>query len=111
MQRYDARGHPENNESRRLARRSRYAQNDILATIGVCVSIEDQADQKGTPGGSAPLSKADHEQARINIEEHTIGFWFEGYTELAYEILTKWVVYVRRRTQACSLSKVKRCLY
>ncbi|MCJ1253134.1 hypothetical protein MMC24_000941 [Lignoscripta atroalba] len=40
VQHYDVRGHPENTESRDVARRSRRAQNDVLSTIGVCVNVD-----------------------------------------------------------------------
>ncbi len=40
-QQYDRRGHPENLPSRRLLRQSRRAQNDVLATVGVCVGVDE----------------------------------------------------------------------
>lgn len=39
QQQYDSSGYPENFESRALSRQSRRAQNDVLATVGVCVGV------------------------------------------------------------------------
>lgn len=51
MQRYDRRGYPENLASRLLSRQFRRAQNDILASVGVCV------DERAT-GSSVPTQFA-----------------------------------------------------
>ncbi|KAJ5725688.1 uncharacterized protein N7483_007045 [Penicillium malachiteum] len=42
MQQYDSRGHPVNPESKNLGRELRRAKNDILSTMGIVVSGEDQ---------------------------------------------------------------------
>jgi len=41
MQQYDSRGHPVNPESKNLGRELRKAKNDILSTMGIVVSGDD----------------------------------------------------------------------
>jgi hypothetical protein len=98
-QRYNSRGYPDNRESRRLSRRSRHAQNDILTTIGVCVSVEEQ--DGGTSECRAPKTSAERDEARVVIEEHWYGSLLGSVTEISGEASTLWIKYLRRRIQVC----------
>lgn len=72
VQQYDRRGYPQNLASRLLSRQSRRAQNDVLASVGVCV------DERAT-GLSAPpqFVKKHHsaEKSKIKLikRENEIG--------------------------------------
>ena len=48
IQQYDHKGYPENLASRLLSRQSRRAQNDVLATVGVCV-VDERANLCAVP--------------------------------------------------------------
>ncbi|MCJ1405645.1 hypothetical protein MMC11_008874, partial [Xylographa trunciseda] len=75
VQHYDTRGHPENRSSRSLARRSRRAQNDILTTVGVCVTVDKNG--RRVPPASVSLESEQLERKRILsvISESEFGFW------------------------------------
>ncbi|KAI9724444.1 MAG: hypothetical protein M1812_000512 [Candelaria pacifica] len=73
-QRYDARGHPINPESRTLARISVRAHNDVLATVGACVDVG--SDVKGPDDDSGTLaatSKVDRERIEAVMTENELG--------------------------------------
>ena len=44
MQQYDSRGYPQNLVSRLLSRQSRRAQNEVLASVGICIG-KDRGDK------------------------------------------------------------------
>ena len=71
QQQYDSRGHPEHPASRELSRQSRRAMNDVLATVGVCVGVN-QAGHKVAVGDR---SKPAVERATIDAisTENSIG--------------------------------------
>ncbi|MCJ1251174.1 hypothetical protein MMC30_008405 [Trapelia coarctata] len=78
VQSYDLRGHPENQTSRANARRLRRAQNDILTTIGVCVSVD--KDGKLVPSSSMDSDKEEREKNKLAsiISENEFGFWLSA---------------------------------
>ncbi|KAL8813449.1 MAG: hypothetical protein Q9200_000246 [Gallowayella weberi] len=87
VQHYDERGRPRNNYSRLLSRRSRRAQNDVLATVGVLLG-PDQVFEDAEP---APLAG----QRRVNpakdndktISESAAGYWM-GITYLVAQVFS-----------------------
>ncbi|KAL8821813.1 MAG: hypothetical protein Q9223_000225 [Gallowayella weberi] len=103
VQHYDERGRPRNNYSRLLSRRSRRAQNDVLATVGVLLG-PDQVFEDAEP---APLAG----QRRVNpakdndktISESAAGYWM-GITYLVAQVFsTERTLYVRQRLQTFRL--------
>ena len=75
IQQYDDRGHPENLESRSARRKALRAQNDVLATVGVCVSVD--KDGKLVPSSRVGVTSENMESERLrNIAlENESGFW------------------------------------
>ena len=97
-QHYNTRGYPENRDSRQLARRNRHAQNDILTTIGVCVSVDEegQAQSNLPPGAKTP---AERKQASVIIEEHWYGSMIGSISEMSAEAASLWILFLSKRMQ------------
>ena len=90
MQRFDERGCPINLESRTEARRLRRAQNEVLSTVGLCVSRDEDArkiihDRQG----------ADREKVAAVIEENELGLELMT-ANLAYMFLSLWWTFASR---------------
>ncbi|MCJ1471836.1 hypothetical protein MMC13_000477 [Lambiella insularis] len=87
VQHYDTRGHPENRASRSQARQSRRAQNNILETVGVCVSVDKHG--RLVPASSISMAKEQSEMNGIRslINENENGFWL-GSAEVAFFALS-----------------------
>ena len=75
VQHYDSRGHPENRTSRSLARRSRRAQNDILTTVGVCVTVDKNGRMIRSTSVSHAKEQSERKQILSVISESEFGFW------------------------------------
>ncbi|MCJ1396024.1 hypothetical protein MMC18_008911 [Xylographa bjoerkii] len=75
VQHYDTRGHPENPSSRSLARRSRRAQNDILTTVGVCVTVDKNGRRIPPTSISLENQQLERKQILSVISESEFGFW------------------------------------
>ena len=78
-QQYDARGRPESAASRELVRRARRARNDVLATVGVCVHVDESGKvvaraDADEARGTAPSRSA---EALAVLEENETGLWLE----------------------------------
>lgn len=98
-QSYDLRGHPENSASRSAARRLRKAQNDILATIGVCVSVD--KDGKLVPSSSIDSGKEQREMQRLAsiISENEFGFWLSAGQAAALLLASSFPTCIRQRLE------------
>ncbi|KAI9818137.1 MAG: hypothetical protein M1827_000762 [Pycnora praestabilis] len=74
-QRYDARGHASNLESRSMSRALIRAQNDVLATVGVCVGVRpDKKLLDGSPGVDT-LTKPEKAKVESVMKENEIGLF------------------------------------
>lgn len=114
LQQYDIRGHPENPSSRSAARRSRWAQNDILATIGVCVSVNTNGmcvsiDTNGklVPTSAINSSKESAESQKVDkiVMENEFGFWLGCIDVGALELSTHFLASLRQRFQVRQMKK------
>lgn len=74
IQQYDHKGYPENLASRLLSRQSRRAQNDVLATVGVCV-VDERANLCAVPPKQHTRNNQSIEKSRIRLirRENEIG--------------------------------------
>jgi hypothetical protein len=95
-QQYDTRGHPENRESRQLARRARRAQNDVLSTIGVCASVDENGKLVNMQAEKT-LSPADMQQTMLNIHENLAGFRVSMIEDVLHGLFTIWCSNIRKR--------------
>ena len=97
IQHYDVRGHPENSSSRSAARRSRHAQNDVLATVGVCVNV----DKNGKLVTASALDLSFENKRLENLHEiaseNLIGIWLGIAVNLVHYSSTFFVEGVRER--------------
>ena len=98
-QRYDGSGYPENPESRALSRQSRRAQNDVLATVGVCVGvnadgqpIESQLDSKRKPA-------LDQNRLDAIVRENEIGLLVSSADTTLVSLASLYAVGLRHRLQ------------
>ena len=99
VQSYDLRGHPENQTSRANARRLRRAQNDILATIGVCVSVD--KDGKLVPSSSIDSDKEERETKKLAsiVSENEFGFWLSAAQAAALVLTSSAATCIRLRVE------------
>lgn len=99
MQSYDLRGHPENRTSRANARRLRRAQNDILTTIGVCVSVD--KDGKLVPSSSIDSDKQERELKKLAsiISENEFGFWLSAAQAAVLLLTSSCAMCIRQRLE------------
>lgn len=87
VQCYDTRGHPENRGSRSHARRSRRAQNDILTTVGVCVSVDKNGQLVPASSVGAVKEQLEMKGVLSVVTENEFGFWL-GAAEVAFTALS-----------------------
>lgn len=99
-QQYDRKGYPQNLLSEDLDRRSRRAQNDVLATIGVCV--QEGQTVHGAPSGHNAISP-DQSRIRSLIRENEIGLLISGFDLAFAGIATICAVGLRNRLQVGAL--------
>jgi hypothetical protein len=102
VQSYDHRGHAENRASRLLLRRSRIARNDVLATVGVCVST----DIDGRVNPTSAVSQArEEEKLQSVISENEVGLWISAGDAIVTVMATNFVTALRQRIQV----RLSRC--
>lgn len=106
IQQYDRRGHPENLASRALLRQSRRAQNDVLATVGVCVGL----DENGTAVRPEVHQKESDINNRIKVEsvmrENEVGLLLVAADIGLFFVGTFWVLGLRQRLQVSKAQSV-----
>ncbi|KAI9795355.1 MAG: hypothetical protein M1833_007203 [Piccolia ochrophora] len=95
VQQYDARGHPTNPASRSLVRSQIRAQNDVLATVGVCVGVKNANKQTD----SQPRFKSEKEHLDSIMRENEIGL-VVSTTDLGLHFFGTWWIHgLRNRLQ------------
>ncbi len=97
VQQYNIRGHAENPVSRQAARRLRRAQNDVLSTIGVCVSIDENGEIKSNLNPANPRARAEKKITQATASENESGYHATTYDEILYKLATGWTYNLRRR--------------
>ncbi|KAL8730421.1 MAG: hypothetical protein Q9166_004059 [cf. Caloplaca sp. 2 TL-2023] len=100
IQQFDDRGYPQNPRSRVISRRSRRAQNDVLATVGVLLGPDHVASDSGTPHGKeqrGPISVRNYEETAAESE---LGFWMTCAHHLVILYIHERMTYARQRMQA-----------
>ena len=85
VQRYNSRGYPYNPESRAQSRRLRRAQNDVLATVGVCVERDEDTLSTVANGGN------DRKKVERVVTENEVGLGIAA-GELGLAFLSLWGV-------------------
>jgi hypothetical protein len=94
VQRYNDRGYPINRASRVLARRLRHAQNDVLATVGVCVGKDE--DHMATVHRR---SRSNPEVVGLIVSENEVGLGVAAADLSLMFICLWWTSAVRARLQ------------
>lgn len=94
VQQYDARGHPTNPSSRSLFRSLIHAQNDVLATVGVCVGV-----RNANKAESGPLFKSEKEHIESVMHENEVGLVVSTVDIGLLFVATWWIVGMRNRMQ------------
>ncbi|KAI9839623.1 MAG: hypothetical protein M1819_002249 [Sarea resinae] len=85
VQSYDARGHPANPEAKSMARTLIKAQNDVLATVGVCVGIGPDGKLADGSTSLSSLSPSEQRKVRMVMTENEIGLFIRpGFLCLAF---------------------------
>lgn len=98
VQQFDKNGRPQNPTSRMLSRRSRRAQNDVLATVGVLSSPDQRIYEPDSPAAAdVEGSKFDHRKE--TAEESEIGLWTVCASQLLAEYAHNRMSCVRQRLQ------------
>ena len=99
QQQYDSSGYPENLESRALSRQSRRAQNDVLATVGVCVGVnaEGQPIQSQLDGLKKPV--LDKSKIDAVVRENEIGLLVSSADNTLVSLASLYAVGFRHRLQ------------
>ncbi len=89
-QRYNARGHPFNPDSRALARMSVRAHNDVLATVGACVEVgpDVKFGDEGL-GTLATMPKVDRERVDAVMTENELGLIISTF-DTCFVFLAQW---------------------
>lgn len=98
---YNQRGYPISPESTSLDRRLTHAQNDILATCGVCIVTS--KDGNGPRVSSGAKNNTDGQKASIRrvVAENRMGL-FLGTADIGlYFIGSWWINSLRHRLQVC----------
>lgn len=98
IQRYDYRGHPENQASRAAARRSRRAQNDVLSTVGVCVGVDANGQPKISPEGPK-AQRAEKEEVKSVMRENEIGLFIAAADNGLFHLAINFAYGLRNRLQ------------
>ncbi|KAL8695490.1 MAG: hypothetical protein Q9218_000068 [Villophora microphyllina] len=88
---FDDHGRPHNLASRALSRRSRRAQNDVLATVGVIAGPEHQS--------TLDAPQAELQRQMEVSKESEVGFWISVTSQLAAGYVHNRMAYVSRRLQ------------
>ena len=99
VQHYDVRGHPENSPSRSAARRSRRAQNDVLATVGVCVNVDKNGKLVTASSLDSSFDKAKVKKLQEIATENLVGIWLGVVVNLVNFLSTFFVEGLRERFQ------------
>ena len=99
VQLYNIRGHPENPGSRTNARRARRAQNDVLATVGVCVSTDKSAKSQLAAVTKSASDGPQTQKITQIIKENECGYWLSMSHDVASYVLQYWLVCLRDRLQ------------
>ena len=99
VQQYNIRGHPENPGSRTNARRARRAQNDVLATVGVCVSTDKSAKSQLAAVANSVNDIAQSQKITQIIKENESGYWLSMSHDVTCYVLQYWLVCLRDRLQ------------
>ncbi len=99
MQQYDRRGHPENLESRTLLRQSRRAQNDVLATVGVCVGVDENGKAVQPQVNRRNSDSNDTSKVQSVMRENELGLLLVGADTGLFFLGTFWVLGLRQRLQ------------
>jgi hypothetical protein len=110
VQQYNIRGHPENLSSRSLARRSRRAQNNILSTVGVCVSVDQNGKILPVTSKDAAKRAADAQRISAVMKENEVGLWIGFADDVITLFSTTFVLNLRARIQVmCAMLRADRC--
>ncbi|KAL8739180.1 MAG: hypothetical protein Q9190_007875 [Brigantiaea leucoxantha] len=103
VQQYDRCGHPINPVSRSLARQSRRAQNDILATVGVCTRPEQAIDPSQDSGERRTVPTAKTSKLANAMLENNIGLTLSLADLTEYHLLSWSTLGLLNRFQVGSL--------
>ena len=101
VQQYDIRGHPANPGSRANARQARRAQNDVLATVGVCISTDKCGRLAPASSTSLANDSAESQKIRQIIRENEFGHWLSMSDDIAFYLLNSWLNCIWGRLQVC----------
>lgn len=99
VQQYDSRGRPENSTSRRLTRRFRRAQNDVLANVGVCEGIDAEGQPKTHPRTSLQLKPLDEAKIKMILRENQVGQCLSFVYFVLCFTTQMWITSLRNRVQ------------
>ena len=100
-QHYNVRGNPENRQSRSLARHLRRAQNDVLATVGVCAPIDMNGRFIPQSTTNTAREQLDKQQVLSVTSENELGFWL-GAADISVSALSRsCFVGLRQRLEVC----------
>ncbi|MCJ1376649.1 hypothetical protein MMC20_007892 [Loxospora ochrophaea] len=104
VQQYDSRGRPKNRTSERKARSARLAQNDVLATIGVCVGVDADGKVVSTTPCNAASHAAELAKTELIMKENDFGL-FLGVVDMGLvSVAAYFALGLRNRLQTFSTS-------
>ena len=101
VQRYDRRGYPENRQSKELSRRLRRAQNDILASVGICVDVKDGSRVLRRRLDGFKGRPLDSSKVKLAGRENVAGFFISGQDNGLFWLSHFCVLGFRQRFQVC----------
>ena len=100
-QRFNARGHPLNEESRALVRRNVRAHNEVLSTVDVCARVDNEGKDVGKRQSDSKIVSERNQNPAI-VQENETGLWLGVLDDLACLVATTFTANMRRRIEVCS---------
>ena len=102
-QQYNVSGHPENLASRTASRRSRRARNNVLSTVGICVSTDENGKLIADPSNRNGLgSTPETEKTSVIGSENDVGLWVGLTDEIVCLLSTNFATNLRQRFEVQS---------
>ena len=98
VQQYDERGRPTNTVSRSMARNLIRAQNDVLATVGVCVGTP-MPTSRGQTNGDQAISRLNTGNDQSVARDGLVGPIFHMMDLMFFMATTWWTTGLRHRLQ------------
>ncbi|MCJ1323820.1 hypothetical protein MMC10_000481 [Thelotrema lepadinum] len=106
-QRFNARGHPLNEESRSLVRRNVRAHNEVLSTVDVCARVDSEGKDVGKRQSDSKAVSERNQNPAI-IQENETGLWLGVLDDLACLVATTFTANTFSYYEGLSLLRIAR---